>query len=399
MANPVGQEPDETPGKPEPSAADPAPTGLSVALFLAHQVVVSLAMVLFFLTLPSPGIEPGDVYSRLPPGSLLIPFCRWDGHHYCRLAEDGYAGSPTETVVFYPLYPVCIAAVKEVTGNTVVAGLLVVTLASIGFAIYLARYASHYLSTERTLWVVITVLCYPPAFFLAACYSEAMFLFLLFGFLYHYEITRSPWSLLFAILLPLARAQAYFLAAAFVVYLAWRWVLGQRPRAYDLLNVAAFALGVVGYHVIMWVTMGDPFAGVAAQNLYIFDNSLAHILNPVHFLTYLVSPSPQMFAFQHAWLDKVFIVGMLLGLIPVARTGRALNILFYLVLVYCPAAMGLGGGFPRYALIPFPLLAISCFQWEAAWQKRWSILVLVLVPFVFLQAIFIIRFTVRAWVA
>jgi len=67
-------------------------------------------------------------------GELRAAFDHWDSESYVAIAEHGYPshldfglGQPGHLVAFFPGYPMLIRAVMAVTGDAVVAGLLVST--------------------------------------------------------------------------------------------------------------------------------------------------------------------------------------------------------------------------------------------------------------------------------
>jgi hypothetical protein len=254
--------------------------------------------------------------------------------------------------------------------------------------------------SERTaLLVLVAVLCFPTAFYLCVIYTESLFLALLFGFLNFYQRRSSWWSLPLAALLPLTRGQGFFLFGGFVMNVAWR-LIRRRPirHAYELSNALAFLVGMGCYFTFFWLVLDDPFAGIKAQEHFYFKVSIQNLLNPAHFLSYLFSPSPIPMGLNDAMMDKVFIVFMLLGLVPVALQRNSLYFFFYLVLVYCPAAMGHGGSYMRFALLAFPFLVIACVPyWTRCLEVRMRCSVMLLV-FVILQISFISMFALMYWV-
>jgi hypothetical protein len=400
--NPASQD------RPGASAAAP-PSGLVPAegnwfarplwIALAYKLLVSALLLGFFLTLPQAADDSNRWYSLGDRESLYLPFSNWDGQHYLCLAAQGYADVAEQHVAFYPLFPLLIEAVAILTRDVFWAALVVVTVSFFLFAWYLDQYTRALVPRGSALIVLVAVLCFPTAFFTCVVYSESLFLALLFGFLYHYRVKQNYWSVLFAALLPLTRGQGFFLMGAFLLDVAWRLVKGRRIHfGYELCISAGFLLGAAAYFSFYWMVRGNPFAGIEAQKYYIFDFSLKNLVNPRHFLQYLLSPCARVIDVNNGLLDKLFILFMLAGLIPVALTRDSLHFLFYFVLVYCPAAMGEGGAFTRYALAGFPLLALSCARLPALGATARAVIVRVLTFFVLLQAAFIAIFALNYWV-
>ncbi|MFE9699164.1 mannosyltransferase family protein [Streptomyces sp. NPDC006270] len=155
--------------------------------------------------------------------AVLAPFQRWDANHYLHIARDGYfpAGAGPWTSgwdnreAFFPGYPLVLRAVHTVVPDWTAAGLLVSFVAGAVAVLALARIARAYLPEDaaghRT---AVLFLLSPCAVFLAAGYTEALFLALaLPAWL---AAVRYRWALA-AVLTALAttvRVSGLFLAAA-----------------------------------------------------------------------------------------------------------------------------------------------------------------------------------------
>ncbi|APS23642.1 integral membrane protein [Streptomyces sp. Tue 6075] len=154
---------------------------------------------------------------------VLAPFQRWDANHYLHIARDGYfpAGTGPWTSgwdnreAFFPGYPFLLRAVHTVVPDWTAAGLLISFVAGAVAVLALARVARAYLPEEgaghRT---VVLFLLSPCAVFLAAGYTEA--LFLAFALPAWLAAMRHRWALA-AVLTTSAtavRVSGLFLAAA-----------------------------------------------------------------------------------------------------------------------------------------------------------------------------------------
>ncbi|XCM30680.1 mannosyltransferase family protein [Streptomyces parvus] len=116
---------------------------------------------------------------------LLAPFQHWDANHYLHIARDGYfpAGAGPGTngwdnrEAFFPGYPFLLRSVHTVVPDWTAAGLLISFVAGAVAVLALARIARAYLPEEgaghRT---AVLFLLSPCAVFLAAGYTEALFL-------------------------------------------------------------------------------------------------------------------------------------------------------------------------------------------------------------------------------
>ena len=116
---------------------------------------------------------------------------RWDAQHFLRLAEVGYVQSspPPNTddplfIVFFPFFPLAVHVVSLVVMNLVLSGLVVSFGASVGAGYFLFRLVALD-ADEATAWrAVILLFSFPTAYYLAAPFTEAMFLFAVLASVY-----------------------------------------------------------------------------------------------------------------------------------------------------------------------------------------------------------------------
>lgn len=126
-----------------------------------------------------------DRNAREPVG-FVDRWTQWDTHHYVTIAKFGYDGGPNGPQVpleaFFPGYPIAMRVVHEVTGLGFVPAGLVISLVAGGIAaLALGRIAAEQAGggeagerlAERT---VLLFLLAPSAVFIAAAYTEALFL-------------------------------------------------------------------------------------------------------------------------------------------------------------------------------------------------------------------------------
>jgi hypothetical protein len=132
---------------------------------------------------------------ELDPGRAHLSLCQYDSYLYAGIVEQGYVCPPTLTpdshgnVAFFPGYPATAWVVHAATGSSALTSLLVAAhLACWGFWTYV------FLLFQR--WRVrpglaalgcVLMTTRPGSFFLAAGYSEPLFLMSLLGFIYWSE--------------------------------------------------------------------------------------------------------------------------------------------------------------------------------------------------------------------
>ena len=145
------------------SARDRGP----VALWLATRAAVAV------LVLGAASLLPGA------QGSFLARWDRWDVGLFRKVAEHGYAGYPQAypdrgIEAFFPGMPLVLGLVHRVVPDWTAAGLLVSLVAGAVAALWLARLAE--IDGVPGGAAVLALTLSPYAVFLAAGYSEALFL-------------------------------------------------------------------------------------------------------------------------------------------------------------------------------------------------------------------------------
>lgn len=193
----------------------------------------------------------GDV----PP--WLTSWDRWDTGLFVKIAHFGYEGRPAHypdagVVAFFPGEPIALRLVHVITGNWIAAGLLISAVAGAVASIALARLGALESGPTVGSRAVLYLVLSPYAVFLAAAYSEA--LFLAFALPAWLAARRGRWASagILAALASTVRITGLFLAVALVVQWLvdrsgpgrwrWRW----RDGGYLLLPFAATA-GYFGY--------------------------------------------------------------------------------------------------------------------------------------------------------
>lgn len=109
-----------------------------------------------------------------------LPWLNWDGWIYVDIAQHGYTA--LGQAAFFPLYPLVTRLVAFcLGGHTALAAQVVANAASFGaYGVLLLLVESEFgpVAARRTL---LFLLCFPASFFLAAAYTEALFLLLSLG--------------------------------------------------------------------------------------------------------------------------------------------------------------------------------------------------------------------------
>ncbi|MER7912748.1 mannosyltransferase family protein [Streptomyces sp. NPDC096068] len=204
------------------------------------------------------------------PAPVLSSFEHWDWGHFLNIARDGYfPGGPglgDNREAFFPGLPLVLRAVHVLVPHWTVAGLLVSLVAGAVAAVALARIAElHLPGSGAGRRAALFLLVSPCAVFLAAGYSEALFLALaLPAWL---AARRQRWLLasLLAAGATTVRVSGLFLAAALVVlFLTTRRDEGA-GRKRDAAWLVLPGLPALLYFRYLYGRTGDPMAWKHAQ--------------------------------------------------------------------------------------------------------------------------------------
>jgi hypothetical protein len=316
------------------------------------------------------------------------------------LAREGYPNPPNLSTVFHPLLPWTIRAATPVLRSPTAAAIVVVALAGLAFCILYHRVARHVLDEPNATRALVLTLCFPTAFFLSVPYTEALFLALLFGFVWGYRYDHRLWGLPFAFLLPLTRPQGLLIGgvclldAAVAAMRADERAKGRQLRA--LAHAGAFAAGIGAFLVFHGLASGSWRAWLEAQRMFIAQNSISRLLDPTVLLRYLVGKPSDLYGYVGAGVDQAFAVLMLACTVLVWRLRDRFLFLLYLALILPPAAQGTGNSYARYALLGAPFVALGFLK---TWPHRDGWLVAVAAAFIVIQVIFTARFAIDMWVS
>ncbi len=107
--------------------------------------------------------------------SMLDAWFRYDAINYVNIAAQGYMNP--KDAAFFPLYPILIYIGSFLFGNTVLVAMIISNLGTLAACIGLARLSVDEGGDEHTArFSVLALLSWPLGFFLAAGYTEGIFL-------------------------------------------------------------------------------------------------------------------------------------------------------------------------------------------------------------------------------
>jgi len=203
--------------------------------------------------------------------SLEPLWSHWDTRHYVGIAQEGYTavGDERLRLVFFPLYPALMRAASLMTGGSVFAGGLLVSLGCTAAAGALLYDLCYMHGGKRTAQLGCAYfLLSPLSVFLCCAYTEALFICLTLAAVCLMRRNR-PWlAALFGMLSAMTRMPGVIIAGLMIIALCGK--IGERratvrDAAAALLQVLIVFSGLLIYWGINWAVTGDPFTYMVYQ--------------------------------------------------------------------------------------------------------------------------------------
>jgi hypothetical protein len=251
----------------------------AVALVGTRLVLWLVALFAQATTQPSrnPGADMWDdpsLTASLPePWSAIFGvWARWDAVWFLRIAEDGYR-SQEGAPAFFPLYPLAERTLGAAVGGPLVAGVLISLVASLAAFYLLHRLTERELGRTAARRAVLYIAVCPMALFLAAAYSEALFLALALGSVWAARRGAFAAAGIWGGLAAATRPAGLLL----LVPLAIMWAEGARTPAPEggrgrlrftpsALWLALVPAGAGAYALYLWAAGLGPLAPLRAQD-------------------------------------------------------------------------------------------------------------------------------------
>ncbi len=343
--------------------------------FLITRLVVLAGAYLSDTLLPSIGEDQ--------PRGVVSIWNRWDTEWYAGIAEDGYSFTPGEksSVAFFPLYPLLMAALKPITGDVVLAGLLISNVAFLLALIVLYRLNEGLFANRATAGrAIFYIAACPTAFFFTAAYSESLFLLLSVAAAYCAQQRRWGWAAVWGILCAATRS---FGVLIWVVVLAewlsahgWTVSTARQPGAWQklrdavqsdlrtLLVICLIPAGLLAYMVYLGLTFGDPLAFWTTQAAWGFE-SIGPVAVIVRDMGRVASGELPYFTY----LNILAFLGVLGMCIPIGRRWGAGYTLYVGLSVLIPI-FSRTESMIRYILVLFPVFMLLGRWGRFVWTDR-----------------------------
>jgi hypothetical protein len=345
--------------------AAPARTGLRLVLFAAvgtRLMVVACMLAGTYFTREGyrfwSGTAEGQRWAYVPI-RWLDAFGRWDTWFYLRIASFGYqpvAQGWAHEAAFFPLYPMLIRGVSELTALPLFFSALLVSWVCFALAVRSLYRLFEEVAGERTAaWATAALLMFPGSLFLTTAYTESLFLLLSTTAIRFARQRAFGLAGVAAALAALTRPNGVLLVVALGIELwrAWRrrerlgWAWGC-----VLLPVAALAL----------------HAGLMAQ---VYDNPLYFQVIQRAWGRSLSPPWVALFGFHFDPDYYLFTLGALAAIVWAWRRGsQPLSLQAHAaVSILLPLCTGTMKSMPRFVGVDFPLF-LTLAEWTRTRRRR-----------------------------
>jgi Gpi18-like mannosyltransferase len=229
-------------------------------------------------------------------------FAKFDSYAYLNIATQGYDKAkidephPAANWVFFPLYPILLAAVDQTVGlvgslDPAISGSILSNLLLFAALLYVYGLCiQHHLDERQARLGVILMLLYPTSIFYSLPYTESLFLLLSAASIYYANDKRYALAFLAAALSTVTRVPGFinlfFVAGTVILHerLSWRYL---RYLLYGVLSLIPMGL----YLLYMKILTGDFLAPFHEQTLWYrltaipFENFIYYFKNP-----YFIAP-------------------------------------------------------------------------------------------------------------
>lgn len=317
-----------------------------ILLFLIWRTALYLAAYL------SPKVLPVFA-NRFPYVDLLkesgLPHFIWafgnfDGVHYLRIAQDGYAYQFTQ--VFFPLYPILIYLGSLVTDNLLIWALLISNIAFLTALIIMNKLVTKLYDQKIALWSIIFLLTFPTSFFFGSVYTEGVFFLIIISSFYLAEKNRVIIASILGSFASATRLIGLFLAPA----------LAQERK--NLLPLLVVPLGFLAYVIYLKIEFDNPLYFLTAQSIFGQERATQTIVFlPQVFYRYIkILTTTSGLPFINASFELVTtIFALVVLLVAYFKKMKKSYLLFSFLAIITPTLTGTLISMPRYVLIAFPI--------------------------------------------
>lgn len=358
-----------------------------IYLFIIWRVVLFLVALISPQIIPQfgakfPYYQESLISSGLP--HFLWSFGNFDGVHYLRIAQDGYAYQFTQA--FFPLYSILIKIVSYATfGNFLIAALLISNASFLAGLLVFYRLVTKIYNAKIAFWSVLFLLSFPTSFYFGSVYTEGIFFLITVSAFYLFAQDKILWASVIGSLASATRLIGLFLAPALI----------KNFKIKSITPLIIVPAGLVIYMIYLKLAFNNPFYFLTAQSILGQERSTSEIiLLPQVFWRYLkIFATTEGLVLANAALEFVATVFALWLLIVGAKKINKNWLIFAFLAIVVPTLTGTLASMPRYVLMAFPIYIIL-----AQIESR-QIKILILAIFSALLFVTTTLFTQGYWIA
>jgi hypothetical protein len=385
-------------------------TRLILLLFVLWRILLFLIAIVALVFIPRFGNSFPYVNTVLEPTKLppwIWSFGNFDGVHYLRIAQNGYADAYYQA--FFPLYPLLIRLFNIFPRDALLDTRIYVDPSFFYTAIILSNLFvflsllvfSKIGGKKESVWSAPLLLSFPTAFYFGAVYTESLFLLELLLFMLAVKKKNYLLAGVFSLFASATRLIGIILPLVLLIEVLKS--LNKRKTKLSMKEVVRPALalilapaGLIAYMVYSYKNFGSFFAFISAQPGFGADRSSLPIVTlPQVFYRYLkmffaVHNAYQLFSISIEFLSAVA------GLFLIIWAYKKIDFSWWLfsALVYLlPTLTGTFSSMPRYLLFSYIVLVPLIVKLPVN-VRRSLVVIMTLV-----QVLLVILFTRGYWVA
>jgi len=342
--------------------------------------------------------------------SWIWGFGNFDGVHYLKIAQSGYAADLSQA--FFPLYPLLIRFFNFFPKDNLLdpvlfndpsyfyTAMVLSIIFFIGALYFTYKLFSENYNKKIAQISILLLLSFPTAFYFGAVYSESLLLLLTVLTFWFTKKDKFLLAGLFAALASATKIQGaiLFIFLAVELWQKYRNNLSEQRKHFtkDLLGILIAPLGLIFYMVYLKNTTGDFFYFLSSQPSFgAGRSSLPLIFLPQVIYRYLkifLTVKVASLAFFNAFLEFSMTMGTVVVLIMAFKKMKFSYWIFSLLVVVLPTLTGTFSSMPRYVLMAFMLFPYLAVRYEKNIK-------LIIIAQAFLQIILLSMFIRGYWVS
>jgi Gpi18-like mannosyltransferase len=329
---------------------------------LRHELILAALLAIAVIIIGSVmGIENNKIITgnakelvRSTTNSLSF-LSNWDGVRYISISQHGY--NDKFLTGWFPLYPGLIFLLNKVIGSALMSALLISWVCLAGAIYYYAKIIKLYFKVNDNLDALKATLffvLFPSGVYLLAAYTESLFALLSLAAIYYALKKKYIRTALLSML-----ATATHINGMFILLFVVLILIEEKERIRNvIITLVVGSLGLISYMTYLLIAYHNPFEFVEAQRNH-------------HWLRGSIISQIGNFG----WIDYSLAIVILLTVIYWWNRRKSFAIYSALYLLI-PLIGGQFGGYPRYALMAFPL-QFMIIDWARKKEFAYTVLLII----------------------